>query len=94
MLRNPAQQKCLCEEHQVDVPSVYFKEQRHSNLPAYATLMREQQQGGSLLTCLMTYSPMFLGAAKALSAQGTWDEVSLVVLHDLSVRACPPPSPL
>ena len=86
VLRNPAHQKCLADEHRVDVPRAYFKEQRHSNLPAYATHMRGLSQGQPLLTLLMTYSPLFLGAAKALGEQGTWDKVSLVVLHDLSTE--------
>ena len=83
--RNDAQRKMLLEQRQVDVPDLYFSRQSHSNLPAYMDCMRQKRKPGKpQQTLLMTYSPLFLGAADVLSAQQTWNNVSLCVLHDLS----------
>ena len=83
--RNDAQRKVLLEQRQVDVPDLYFSRQSHSNLPAYMDCMRKKRKPGKPhQTLLMTYSPLFLGAADVLSSQQTWSFVSLCVLHDLS----------
>ena len=83
--KNDAQRKTLLEQRQVDVPDLYFSRQSHSNLPAYIDCMRQKGKPSKpQQTLLMTYSPLFLGAADALSQQSTWSDISLCVLHDLS----------
>ena len=77
--------KFLVDEHQVDVPRVYFQEQAHSDLPSFAENMRVTRRSGRpQLQQIMTFSPLFLGAAASLESHGTWDHISLCVLHDLS----------
>jgi MoxR-like ATPase len=83
--KNDEQLKRLREQFRVDIPRLYFSQQSHSNLPAYCDRMRELRKPGKpQQTLLMTYSPLFLGAADALSSQKQFDHVSLCVLHDLS----------
>ena len=85
VLQDQTKHKFLVDEHQVDVPGVYFKEQAHSDLPSFADNMRTvRRPGRPQLQQIMTFSPLFLGAAAALESHGTWDNVSLCVLHDLS----------
>ena len=75
----------LIDEHQVDVPALYFKQQSHSDLPYFAETMRQVRRSGrAQLMQVMTFAPLFMGAASALESQGTWDNISLCVLHDLS----------
>eukprot|EP01048_Picozoa_sp_COSAG05_P017147 COSAG05_NODE_2300_length_3258_cov_2.192149_1_plen_1074_part_01 len=83
--KNDEQRKRLRDQFHVDVPNLYFSRQSHSNLPAYCERMRELRKPNKpQQTLLMTFSPLFLGAADALAAQSTWQKVSLCVLHDLS----------
>eukprot|EP01052_Picozoa_sp_SAG31_P002292 SAG31_NODE_80_length_27188_cov_42.623869_7_plen_2406_part_00 len=85
LMQNHLKQRKVLEDHQVDAVDVYFSQQSHSNLPSFVENMREVRcEGKPRLMQLMTYSPLFLGAASILQAQGTWDQVSLCVLHDLS----------
>ena len=70
LLQDPAKQRKLLEENGVDVSEVYFKTQSHSNLPTFVERMREvRREGKPRLTQLMTYSPLFLGAATILQTQ-------------------------
>ena len=47
ILQNRTQHRALLTDHQVDAPAVYFEQQRHSNLYAFASNMRQIRQGGS-----------------------------------------------
>ena len=88
ILQSKAQHAALLQGHGVDVPAIYFGEQRHSNLHAFASsaTARDVDVGGGArpsLSMLMTYAPLFLGAAHQVQQVGTWSKVSLTVLHDL-----------
>ena len=85
VLQDERKQKFLVDVHQVDVPRIYFQEQAHSDLPSFAQNQRSKRRSGRpQLQQIMTFSPLFLGAAAALESHGTWDHISLCVLHDLS----------
>jgi hypothetical protein len=83
--KDEAQMKALRERCGVNVPEVYFAQQSHSHLASYCERMRAlRKPGRPHQTVLMTYSPLFLGAADMLSSSEAWSAVSLCVLHDLS----------
>ena len=85
ILQNPTQRATLTNEHNVDAADIYFTQQRHSNVYAFADNMKViRKSGRPQMTMLMTHAPLFLGAANQIEQQGTWSKVALVVLHDLS----------
>ena len=48
VLQDSSHTKMLIDEHQVDVPALYFKQQSHSDLPYFAETMRQVRRSGSL----------------------------------------------
>lgn len=95
LMQNQTKQRKVLEDNRVDVVEIYFSKQSHSNLPSFVDRMREvRREGKPRLTQLMTYSPLFLGAAGILKSQGTWDDISLAPFSHF--RCChllqPPPS--
>jgi hypothetical protein len=85
ILQNDMQRRLLNNEHQVDVAEVYFSQQNHSNVMQFAADMDVlRRKGRPQLSMLMTHAPLFLGAAQQIEKQGSWTQVLLVVLHDLS----------
>ena len=70
--RSPEQTRALRERCGVDVPGVYFGQQSHSDLPGFCEAMRELRRPNKPhLTSVMTFAPLFLGAADALAALQT-----------------------
>jgi hypothetical protein len=85
VLQDEERRKLLTEEFQADVADTYFRQQSHSDLPGFVESLRKvRRDGRPQLMQVMTYAPLFMGAAPALASIGTWQKIDALVLHELS----------